>query len=224
MGRMASLSLFVCSLVMAAMPAMLNGQDRDSVSQPPRPPNAPYVVSAGTRFLIGLRDDLNTGRDKAGKRFRAITLEPVFTPEGYAIPAGAVVRGHISRVESAGVVGRARLWLSFDDIRTRRGWAPLIADVVQVPGEHSVKQGDSKEGEIEARTSDRKRELEATAGGAAMGAAAGSHHGGKNVAIGAAAGAAAAFLVASGYGQELELQKGAKLELELDRPILLSRP
>ena len=218
MGRKMCSSLVVCSLLMVSIPAFLKSQDRDAK---PRSPNAPYEISAGTRFLIGLRDEINTGRDKAGKRFKANTLEPIFTPEGFAIPAGAEVRGHVSRVEPANVVGRARIWLSFDDIRTRSGWAPLIADVVQVPGEHSVKQGDSKEGEIEARTSDRKREIEATAGGAAMGAASGAHHGGKSAAIGAAAGAAAAFLIASGYGQELDLQKGAKLELELDRPLYL---
>jgi hypothetical protein len=220
MGKKQILRLLVCTLAMISFPAFLRGQDRDATSHSP---NVPFEVSAGTRFLIGLRDKIDTGRDKAGKRFKATTLEPISTPEGFVLPAGAEVRGHISRVEPAGVTGRARLWLSFDDIKTRWGRAPLIADVAQVPGEHSVKQGDSKEGEIEARTSDRKRELEATAGGAAIGAAAGAHHGGKSAAIGAAAGAAAAFLIASGYGQELVLEKGAKLEIELDRPLLLGR-
>ncbi len=220
MGKHQFLCFVVCTLAMTIFPALLSAQDQDAISHSQ---NIPFEVPAGTRFLIGLKDKLDTGRDKAGMRFKAATLEPISTPDGFILPAGAEVRGHVSRVEPAGVTGRARLWLSFDDIQTRRGRAPLIADVVQVPGEHSVKQGDSKEGEIEARTSDRKRELEATAGGAAMGAAAGAHHGGKSAAIGAAAGAAAAFLIASGYGQELLLEKGAKLELELDRPLLLAR-
>lgn len=210
--------LLVCALAMMISPMLSSAQDQDAIGQPP---NAPFEVSTGTRFLIGLKDKLDTGRSKAGMRFTAVTLEPLYTREGSVLPTGEEVRGHISKVEPAGVTGRARLWLSFDDIRTRWGRAPLIAEVVQVPGEHSVKQGDSKEGEIEARTSDRKRELEATAGGAAMGAAAGAHHSGKDAAIGAAAGAAAAFFIASGYGQELVLEKGAKLELELLRPLIL---
>ena len=85
-----------------------------------------------------------------------------------------------------------------------------------------MKQGDAKEGEIEARTSKGRREAESAAAGAAIGAAAGAKHGGgKGAAIGAAAGAAAGFLVSSGLGQELDLPRGTKLELELVRPLYL---
>ncbi len=133
------------------------------------------------------------------------------------------MRGHISRIEPAGLTGRARLWLSFDDIKTPAGRVPLIASVTQVPGEHAVKAGDSQEGEIEARTSKGKREIEATAAGAAIGAAIGAAtQGGKGAAIGAAVGGAGGFVLSSGYGQELVLQKDTKLELELDRPLYLA--
>ena len=60
--------------------------------------------------------------------------------------------------------------------------------------------------------------LEATAAGAAMGSAAGvTAHNGKAAATGAAAGGVAGFLASSGIGQELDLPKGTKLELVLDR-------
>ncbi len=184
----------------------------------------PASVPDGTRFLVRLEDKLSTRDHKAGKKFKAKTLEPLATPEGIVLPPGAEVRGHISRVEPAALTGRARMWIAFDEIKTPAGKMPLIADVIGVPGEHSVRAGDTREGEIAARTSRGKQEIEAAVAGAAIGAVAGAAaKGGKGAAIGAAVGGAAGFLIASGMAQELELQKGTKLELILDRPLYLAR-
>jgi len=190
--------------------------------QPPVPAQPTAAVPTGTRFLVRLEDELNTAKVQKNKRFNVRTLEPLEAGNGITIPAGAEIRGHVSGVEPGGVTGRARLWLTFDEIHAPSGKLPIIAEVAGVPGEHSVKQGDAKEGEIEARTSKGRREAESAAAGAAIGAAAGAKHGGgKGAAIGAAAGAAAGFLVSSGLGQELDLPKGTKLELELVRPLYL---
>jgi hypothetical protein len=181
------------------------------------------AVPNGTHFLVRLDDELNTGKHKVNKKFGARTLEPLQTSNGYILPAGVKIRGHISRIEPGTVTGRARLWLTFDDMDTRHGRLPLVAEVSSVPGDFSVRPGESKEGEIEARTSQGAREMEAAAAGAAMGAAAGAaSHGGKGAAIGAAAGGLAGFVVSSGIGQELDLPKGTKLDLVLDRPLYLN--
>ncbi|MBI3404257.1 MAG: hypothetical protein HY046_02235, partial [Acidobacteria bacterium] len=159
-----------------------------------------------------------------GKRFSVKTLEPLTASDGSILPPGAEIRGHLSRIEPAAATGRARLWLSFDEIKTPAGKVPVVASVASVPGEHSVRRGDSKEGEIEARTSVGAQEAQAAAIGAAIGATAGAAaKGGKGAAIGAAVGAIAGFLVSSGMGQELELQKGTKLELQLDRPLYVGK-
>jgi len=130
----------------------------------------------------------------------------------------------VSRIEPAGLTGRARIWLSFDEINTKQGKLPIVAHVSSVPEEHSVRAGESREGEIEARTSKGKQEVQAAAAGAAIGAVIGaSTKGGKGAAWGAVLGGAAGFLIASGMGQELELQKGTKLELELSRPLYVSK-
>jgi hypothetical protein len=182
------------------------------------------TVPSGTRFLVRLDSDLSTRRHKAGKKFKVKTAEPLETSSGVVLAPGAEIRGHISRVEPAALTGRARLWLTFDEIRTPgpQKWTPIVARVASVPGEFSVRAGESKEGEIESRTSKGTRELEAAAAGAAIGAVAGATtKGGKGAAVGAAIGAASGFLIASGMGQELELKKGTKLELELDRPLYL---
>ena len=179
-------------------------------------------VSEGTRFLVRLEDKLSTRKDKVGKKFKVKTAEPLIASDGTILPPGAEIRGHISRIEPAAATGRARLWLTFDEIKVPAGRIPVVANVASVPGEHSVRAGESKEGEIEARTSKGTQELEAAAAGAAIGAVAGAAaKGGKGAAIGAAVGAATGFLIASGMGQELELQKGTKIELQLDRPLYL---
>jgi hypothetical protein len=187
-------------------------------------PVAAEVVQNGTHFLVRLDKELSTGKSKVNERFDAITVEPLETPDGYILPSGAKIRGHISRIEPGGVTGRARLWLTFDDIDTHHGRLPIVAEVSSVPGDFSVRPGESREGEIEARTSKGTRDLEAAAAGAALGAAAGgSKGGGKGAAIGAAAGGLAGFVASSGIGQEIDLQKGAKLDLVLDRPLYLTQ-
>jgi hypothetical protein len=180
-------------------------------------------IPGGTRILIRLEDKLSTAKHEPGKKFKAKTLEPVQTVDGFLLPIGSEIRGHVTRVEPAGLTGRARLWLTFDDIKTTAGRMPLMATVVGVPGDRSVRE-ESREGEIETRTSKGREELEAAAIGAGIGAAAGGvAQGGKGAAIGAAVGAAAGFLIASGMGQDVVLQKGAKIEIELDRPVYLAR-
>jgi hypothetical protein len=167
---------------------------------------------------------MGTKDSKAGQNFRAHTIEPIVTPDGRVLPIGTDIRGHISRVEPGATTGRARLWLSFDDVETPAGRMPLVAEVTQVPGEHAVKPGENKEGEIEARTSTSAREFQAAATGAAIGAAPGAMKGDtKAAAMGAAAGGISGFLAASGFGQELSLPKGTKIEIELLRPVYLAR-
>jgi hypothetical protein len=87
-----------------------------------------------------------------------------------------------------------------------------------------VRQGDSKEGEIEGRTVKGSEMLEAAAVGAAKGGAPGVvSHNSKAAATGAAAGGVASFLASSGIGKEIDLPKGTKLELVLDWPLYLTQ-
>lgn len=187
-------------------------------------PAAPNEVAPGTRFLIRLNNELGSKDSKAGRNFTARTIEPITTADGTALPAGAEVRGHIDKVQAAGKTGRARMWLTFDDIRTPDGWMPLIAMVDDVPGVHSIRVDYDREGEIEVNSSKRQQALEAAAAGALVGAATGvASHDEKAAAMGAATAAAAAYMVTSGLGQELTLQKDTKLEIILERSLYFGR-
>lgn len=184
----------------------------------------PFAVPAGTRFLIGLEDRLATKDDKAGKRFLAQTIEPLVAPDGRVIPMGTRIRGHIDKIEAAGKAGRARMWLAFDDIEISGSRRPLVADLIDAPGIHSIHVAYDHEGEIEVSTSKRQQEAQAAAAGAIVGAAPGAvARNSRDAAIGAAVGAMTAFLVESGLGQELALEKDAKLEVVLLRPLYLKR-
>jgi hypothetical protein len=181
-----------------------------------------YAVVPGTKFLVRLEDELSTKGTQENAKFRVKTLEPLEAGSGIYLPSGAEIHGHISRVEPAGVAGRAKLWLTFDEIRTSFGVLPIVAEVTGVPGDHSVKPGTNQEGLIAGRSSTQQDAAEAAAAGAAIGAVKGvKDKDKKEAAEGAALGALTAYLMESGRGHELNLPKGAKLELELERALYL---
>ena len=199
-----------------------NIQAQDQTGAPSTGPSG--TIPPGTRFLVGLDDAISTKEVKAGTPFKVHTLEPMSAPDGAVLPTGAEIRGHVDKVEQAHQTGRARIWLTFDDVRTSNKWQPLVAFVSGVPGVHSVHVVFEREGAIEARNSKTQDQAEAAAAGALVGAAPGVvAHNGKDAAMGAAAGAVTAFMLSSGLGQELTLDKNTKLELSLDHPLYVGR-
>jgi hypothetical protein len=207
--------LFVLATLLACETPACSAQDQAA------PPSA---IRVGTRFLVTLDDVLTTKEAKTGSPFTVHTLEPVPATDGESLPSGTEISGHVDKVQQAHQTGRARIWLSFDAVKTPRGAFPLVAFVSDIPGVHSIRVVFEREGAIEASTSKRQDEMEAAAAGAFVGAAPGvTAHNAKEAAMGAAAGAVTAFMLSSGLGQELTLDKNTKLELTLDRPFYLKR-
>src|ERR1700730_7608965 len=186
-------------------------------------PPETFAVAPGTKFLVVLEQDLTSKGTEENAKFIVKTVEPLEAGRGIYLPPGADIHGHVSRIESAGVTGRAKIWLTFDDISTKFGRLPIVAEVVSVPGDHSVKPaGPSQEGLIEGHSSTQQDAAQAAAAGAAGGAGQGGRdQEKKEAAQGAALGALTAYLEESGRGHELNLPKGAKLELELERALYL---
>jgi hypothetical protein len=180
------------------------------------------AIPEGKRFIIKLKDTLDTKKLKDGKHFKAELREDLLTPDGQMIPRGKNIKGHVAQFER-GYTG-ARMMLVMDEIETRHGWAPLIATVTGVPGDPSIKSiGD--EGELAKRGIDKKRVITNVAVGAAVGAVAGSVlGGGKGAAIGSAAGAGlgtgTALLLKN---SDLKLDKGTQLEVRLERDLTIPR-
>jgi hypothetical protein len=181
-----------------------------------------YGVAPGTKFLVALEDELGSKGTPEKTKFKVKTLEPLEAGSGIYLPSGAEIEGHVSHVEAAGTTGRARIWLTFDEIHTKFGRLPIVAEVVSVPGEHSVKSKPGQEGLIEGRSSTQQDAAQAAAAGAALGAVKGvKDKDKKEAAEGAALGALTAYLIETGRGHELDLPKGVKLELELERALYL---
>jgi hypothetical protein len=178
---------------------------------------ADSAVSRGTRFLVQLDDTLEAKKVRRGKEFDARTLEDLQASDGRIIRAGARLKGEVTYAENDKVM------LRFSQIDTKRGTVPLIASVVRIVDEENVRDKPGDEGEVEASGNrGRNSAIGAVLGGglgAAIGAAKG---GGKGAAIGAGTGAAAGALigVATG-GKDLILYEGTRLELQLDRPLVL---
>jgi hypothetical protein len=188
----------------------------------PGTPSETYAVAPGTKFLARLEDDLSSATSKENTRFRMTTLEPLDAGNGIYLPAGAEIEGRVTRVEAAGVAGRAKLWLTFDYLRTRFGKLPLVAEVSSIPGDHSAKSTVTKEGLIEGRSSTQKDAEQAAAAAAAIGAVKGvKDKDKKEAAEGAAMAAFTAYLAESGRGHDLTFPKGVKFELELERSLYL---
>jgi hypothetical protein len=183
-----------------------------------------YAVVPGTKFLVTLEEPMSTKDLKRNQEFRVRTAEPLEAGRGIYLPPGAEIRGHISRVESAGQAGKAKLWLTFDEIHTRFGRLPIVAEVAGMPGDHSIASNGVANGVIEGRSSAQKDAMQAAAAGAAKGAVKGvKDKDKKEAAQGALMGAVEAYLLEAGRGQDLDLPKGAKLELELERALYLVR-
>ena len=184
-------------LLTAAM--SLPAQAMDPAVAPMARPNA---VPEGTTFLVRLQDKLDTAELHRGEHFKVKLDEDLISANGNMIPRGKKIKGHVSSVEHG---GHARLLLSFDEIETKHGWIALIATVIGVPGEHGIKAPNS-EGEIERKGPSAKQTIE----DATAGAAAGSTD---------SEGGAGAGAKASQRANRLRLEKGATLEVRLDRAL-----
>jgi hypothetical protein len=181
------------------------------------PPNA---IPDGSRFIIKLKDTLDTKKMEQGKHFKAELREDLVTPSGLLIPKGRSIKGHVGRFEH-GFTG-SKMQLALDEIETRNGWVPLIGTVTGVPGDPSIK-ATGEEGEVYRKGPDKRKVITDAAIGAAVGAASGSVAGGhKGAAVGAVAGAGlgtgASFLFKGG---EMKLEKGTQLEVRLDRDLVV---
>jgi hypothetical protein len=163
-------------------------------------PAPSHAIPDGTTFLIRLVDKLDASRVRPGKRFKARLAEDLVGPDETRILHDSVIRGHVSSV-SNGI--HPRLLLSFDEIECQHGWAPLMATITAVPGEHGLRVS-GEEGEIEIQGS--RRELDPAGGGPT---------GGRSPNIEAAIGVVGAVF----SDRRLQMQRGTTLEVRLDHAL-----
>ena len=176
-------------------------------------------LPVGTRFLVELRTDLDAKRIKPGKKVEARTLEALRASDGSTISAGAKLKGRVRHVE------HNKMMLRFEEIDTGHGKVPIVVSVQDIVGEKQVRNKTDNEGEIRASgKSGRDAAIGATVLGGIGAAQGGTQAGGKGAAVGAGSGAAAGAAIGAVAGRrDLKLQKGTRLDLVLDRPLVFKR-
>lgn len=190
------------------------------VDNTPAPrPSAPRTVTstapAGTTFAVSLNEELSTGTSKAGDGFTATLEEAILDSNGNVlIPAGATVRGRVTRVAKSGNVGEtAVINVAFESISHNGRSYPLEATVIEANPERRTRQSTGEQaGKVAA----------GAAAGAVIGRVLGKSTGStlKGAVIGAAAGTAIAMGTAD---VDAVLKAGSRMTIKLDAPISVRR-
>jgi hypothetical protein len=184
--------------------------------------NGEITLAQGTRISLHLNDYLSTKSNNEGDSFTAIVAAPVYLGDRLIIPKGSLVTGSISRILRPGrFKGKAIMNLLFQSIQIPgRPSLQIVASLTSVDAEGNASV--RSEGTIEEKGSagkDATRILKPGLTGAGIGAIAG---GGKGGAIGAGLGAAVGLAtVFATRGKDLEVHRGAALDISLDRPLAI---
>jgi hypothetical protein len=189
-----------------------------------------YIVPAGTKVLLQLRNSLNTKSARPGDGVYLVSTFPVVVGSRVMIPTGVYVQGTVDRVERAGhVKGKAQLDMHFTSIIFPNGSVVEIPGIVNsVPGAKKQSVKDDGEGTIE-QDSDKTRNLGKVAEiaiptGGTVGAIGGlgSGHPLAGGLIGMAGGLATAGIVSLfTRGADVNIDAGTQVEMMLQRPLTL---
>lgn len=180
------------------------------------------VLPERTRITLRLNDYLSTKLNSEGDPFTAEVSVPVYQGDRVVIPKGAIVTGSVSRVLRPGrFKGKAVMNLVFQSIRIPgHGEVPLVASLarVDVDGNAGVRAEGTVQGEG-SLGADAGRVAKPGLSGAGIGALAGGR---KGAAVGAGVGAVVGLAtVFATRGKDLEVRRGATMDIELDRPLTI---
>jgi len=194
------------------------GQDAASASQ--------ITVPAGTKIPVSLLHAISTRNARENDNVYAETNFPIVLNGTLAIPPKTYVQGVISRSKRPGrVAGKGELLIHFNTLIFPNGYTLLLPGALEnVPGAENARMKGG-EGTIEGSSSKGKDVgtiATTTATGAGIGGLATQSAKGTGIGagVGAVAGLATVLLT---RGPELRLEKGATLEMVLERPIVIDR-
>lgn len=197
-------------LAFLLFPGMVNAQTGTEV-----------VLPEGTRISLQLNSNLSTKLNNEGDSFTATVIASVYLKDRLVIPKGSIVTGSVPRILRPGrFKGKAQMNLLFSTIRLPDTGKPLpiVASLAQVGQEENAKA--QSEGTITGEGSkgkDAAKVAPPTLTGAGVGAIVG---GARGAAIGAGVGAAVGLAaVLAGRGTDLEIKRGAPMDIVLVRPL-----
>jgi hypothetical protein len=189
-----------------------------------RSENGVWVVPAGTKIPIQLRQAVSTKNAQPGDPIYAQTTFPVVIDNQVMIPAGTFVKGVVDTSKRAGrIKGKAELQFHLTSLIYPNGYTlDIVAAVDQVPG--SADSHMKEPGKVErdsAKGEDLKKISEDAATGGQIGAMAGAASGSlRGFGIGGAGGIAAGTLIGIlARGADVRFEIGSGVEVSLNRAI-----
>lgn len=202
-------------------PAPQRAAPKPSAPSAPAAPSGPSYVTrtapSGTTFTVSFDNQLSTRYASEGSTFTTTLQNAITDSEGRTVvPAGATVRGRVTRsVASGGGLGRdAALSVTLTSIRYNGTTYPIDVSMVDAPNVRRV----SRQG--------RGQTAATVAGGAALGGIAGRVMGRdrRSTAIGAAVGAAAGTgVVVASHDIDAVISSGSTATVRLDGPVRVRR-
>ena len=208
--------------------------DARATPQPPATPAASptsaqqFVIPAGTRLALVMRNGINTRTAKPGDSVYFETIYPLAQNNRIVIPIGSFVRGQLLQSKRPGFVkGRGEIRMALDQITFPNGYVVALAATPN-SADRDGREGVDKEGTIKGR-SDTRRDLGlvlvTTGGGAYIGTLAGAitnGAAGTGALVGGGIGAVAGIIaILATRGPEAELPRGTTLDVVFGRPLLL---
>jgi len=199
-------------------------EDDLMLPKPTADPNAKiWVVPAGTRIPIQLRQPVSTKGAQPGDPIYAQTAFPIVVGGALAIPAGTWVQGTVDDVKRAGrIKGTAELKFHLTTLIYTNGYTVDIAAAIdRVPGEQGAHM---KEGGTVQHDSEKGKDLERVGENGARGGQIGALAGAaaspslRGVGVGGLTGVAAGALIGIlARGTDVRFDTGTSIEIVLNR-------
>lgn len=192
----------------------------------PRGAKSKWVVPAGTKIPIQLRQAVSTKNAQPGDPIYAQTTFPIVVDGVAVIPAGTYAKGVVDTAKRAGrIKGSAELQFHLTTLIYPNGYAlDLAAAIDQVPGgqDSRMKEPGTVKHESE-KGKDVRRIGEGAATGGQIGGMAGAVSGNiRGIGIGGLSGIAAGSLIALlARGSDVRFEIGSGVEVSLNQAIAI---
>ncbi len=183
------------------------------------------IIPSKTEIFIELQRTINSRTAQTGDKFLATVAAPVAVDDRIIIPVGSYIIGQVEMAKGSGrVKGKSQLWLNCDTVILPTGVTRKMESVVIMAEGYSSRDTDER-GVITHGGSQGGEVAKGAGTGGAAGGTIGAISGGlKGAGVGAAIGAGAAGLVALFGRDDIVLDKGSSVTIQLDTDVRFVKP
>jgi len=220
----------VSSLLIVLMAAIFAAAQEQPVVEQPALTTRPattdaIVIPAGTKVPLVMKHAITTKSAREGDGVYLETMQPVVLDGRIIVPEGSYVQGKIVRVKRPGKVkGRGELMLHLTTLVMPQGYMVQLPGAIDSVAGSETGRVKDEEGTVQnegQKGRDAATVATTTGTGALIGLGTG---GGKGAGIGAGAGLGlGALAVLLTRGNDLRIEAGTMVEMELKRDLMLDR-